>query len=69
MQQAFLGAGALQCGYCTPGMVMAAVALLAKKPRPTAADVAAGMEGNVCRCGTYSRIVRAVVEAGRKEAR
>jgi len=67
VQAAFLDAGALQCGYCTPGMVLQAVALLAKKPLPSPAEVAAGMEGNVCRCGVYPRIVRAVVAASRKQ--
>jgi len=60
VQQAFLDTGAFQCGYCTPGMVMSAVSLLAKAPNPTDAEVKRGMNGNICRCGTYPRIVQAV---------
>ena len=63
LQEAFLAAGALQCGYCTPGMIMAGVALLEKNPAPTPQDVARSLEGNVCRCGTYTRIVLAVWKA------
>lgn len=63
VQRAFLEAGAFQCGYCTPGMIMAAVALLARNPDPSEADVARGLQGNVCRCGMYSRIVAAVRRA------
>jgi nicotinate dehydrogenase subunit A len=64
-QAAFLEAGAMQCGYCTPGMVMAAVALLEQRPDPTREDVLRAMNGNVCRCGTYGRIVAAVLAAAR----
>ena len=60
VQQAFLDAGAMQCGYCTPGMIMAAVSLLAITPRPSAEDIVQGMAGNVCRCGTYPRIIAAL---------
>jgi aerobic-type carbon monoxide dehydrogenase small subunit (CoxS/CutS family) len=60
VQQAFLDAEAFQCGYCTPGMVMAVVGLLRANPNPSAADIARVMDRNVCRCGTYPRIVRAV---------
>jgi aerobic-type carbon monoxide dehydrogenase small subunit (CoxS/CutS family) len=60
VQQAFLDAEAFQCGYCTPGMVMATVSLLRTTPAPTQADIARVMDRNVCRCGTYPRIVRAV---------
>ena len=60
VQQAFLDAEAFQCGYCTPGMVMATVSLLRANPAPTDADIARVMDRNVCRCGTYPRIVRAV---------
>jgi aerobic-type carbon monoxide dehydrogenase small subunit (CoxS/CutS family) len=60
VQQGFLKADALQCGYCTPGMVMAAVALLAKDPAPSEDAIRRGMQGNICRCGTYPRIVAAV---------
>ena len=60
VQQAFLDAEAFQCGYCTPGMVMATVGLLRTNPTPSDADIARVMDRNVCRCGTYPRIVRAV---------
>ena len=60
VQQAFLDAEAFQCGYCTSGMVMATVGLLKTNPNPSDADVARLMNGNVCRCGTYPRIVKAV---------
>jgi aerobic-type carbon monoxide dehydrogenase small subunit (CoxS/CutS family) len=60
MQDAFLDAGGMQCGYCTPGMILAGVALLAKNPKPQAAEIEAAMQGNVCRCGAYPRIVEAV---------
>jgi nicotinate dehydrogenase subunit A len=60
VQEAFLEAEAFQCGYCTPGMVMATVSLLRTNPAPTEADIARVMDRNVCRCGTYPRIVRAV---------
>jgi aerobic-type carbon monoxide dehydrogenase small subunit (CoxS/CutS family) len=67
VQQAFLDVNALQCGYCTPGMVMAAVALLERTPAPTNADVARALEGHLCRCGTYPRIAAAVAAAAHKE--
>ena len=60
VQAAFLEVEAFQCGYCTPGMVMAAVSLLRTNPAPTEQDIARVMDRNVCRCGTYPRIVRAV---------
>jgi aerobic-type carbon monoxide dehydrogenase small subunit (CoxS/CutS family) len=60
VQEAFLDAEAFQCGYCTPGMVMATIALLKHTPDPSDADIARAMDRNVCRCGTYPRIVRAV---------
>ena len=60
VQEAFLEAEAFQCGYCTPGMVMATIALLRANARPSAQDIARAMDRNVCRCGTYSRIVKAV---------
>jgi len=62
LQQAFLDAGAMQCGYCTPGMIMAGVGLLGKKD-PSREEVCRSMEGNICRCGTYARIVLAVRKA------
>jgi aerobic-type carbon monoxide dehydrogenase small subunit (CoxS/CutS family) len=63
VQQAFLDEGAFQCAFCTTGMVMAAVALLREKPQPTEADIREGMQNNICRCGTYVRIVKAVQRA------
>jgi isoquinoline 1-oxidoreductase len=63
VQQAFLEEGAVQCGYCIPGMVLAAVALLASNPDPDPSEIRAALAGNVCRCGSYTRIVRAVVRA------
>jgi aerobic-type carbon monoxide dehydrogenase small subunit (CoxS/CutS family) len=65
LQEAFLEAGALQCGYCTPGMIMSGVALLAKTPDPRAEEIIRLMEGNVCRCGTYQRIVAAIGKAAK----
>jgi aerobic-type carbon monoxide dehydrogenase small subunit (CoxS/CutS family) len=61
MQQAFVDQDALQCGFCTPGQVLAAISLLESNPNPTEADVRRGMSGNLCRCGAYPKIVRAVM--------
>ena len=69
MQEAFLAADALQCGYCTPGMILGAVALLARAPNPSEAEIAAGMNGHICRCGTYPRVVRAIRAAAGKGGR
>jgi aerobic-type carbon monoxide dehydrogenase small subunit (CoxS/CutS family) len=70
VQQAFLDHEALQCGYCTPGMVMAAVGLLRATPSPTDAEIVKAMDHNLCRCGTYARILSAVRQAaGRTESR
>jgi aerobic-type carbon monoxide dehydrogenase small subunit (CoxS/CutS family) len=63
VQQAFLDEGALQCGFCTSGMVMAAVGLLKEKPNPTEEEIRSGMQSNVCRCGTYVRVIKAVQKA------
>jgi aerobic-type carbon monoxide dehydrogenase small subunit (CoxS/CutS family) len=63
VQAAFLEAEAFQCGYCTPGMIVAAVALLQKQPDPSEDEIASGLAGNLCRCGTYPRIVAAVKQA------
>jgi aerobic-type carbon monoxide dehydrogenase small subunit (CoxS/CutS family) len=63
VQEAFLAEEAFQCGYCTPGMVMATVSLLRQKPNPTDAEIIQGMNGNMCRCGTYPRIIAAVRRA------
>jgi aerobic-type carbon monoxide dehydrogenase small subunit (CoxS/CutS family) len=65
VQQAFLDEEAFQCGFCTSGMIMAATSLLAEKANPTDAQIVTGMNGNVCRCGTYPRIVEAVRRAAR----
>ncbi|HEX4232345.1 MAG TPA: (2Fe-2S)-binding protein [Bryobacteraceae bacterium] len=63
VQQAFLDHSAFQCGYCTPGMIMACVALLKKNPHPTVQDIRRELNGNLCRCGTYARIIKAVQQA------
>ena len=63
VQEAFLDAGAYQCGYCTSGMIIRATALLRVTPAPTEAQIVSGMNANVCRCGTYPRIVEAVQHA------
>lgn len=63
VQEAFLSEGAMQCAYCTSGMIVTATALLKTNPHPTAQQVAQYMEGNVCRCGTYPRIIAAVLRA------
>lgn len=60
LQEAFLKADAMQCGYCTPGMIMAGVALLNKNSRPSREEIVRHMDRNVCRCGTYLRIVAAI---------
>lgn len=66
VQQAFLEVEAFQCGYCTPGMVMATVSLLRANPDPSEADIAKVLDRNVCRCGTYPRIVQAIRLAARR---
>jgi carbon-monoxide dehydrogenase small subunit len=63
LQQAFIDAAAFQCGFCTPGMLMAGTALLAENPAPTREEVVAGLEGNICRCTGYVPIVDAVLRA------
>ena len=63
VQAAFMEHDALQCGFCTPGQILAAIALLGENPNPTEDDVIRGMSGNLCRCGTYPKIVRAVMAA------
>ena len=60
LQEAFLKADALQCGYCTSGMIMAATALLKKNAKPSRDEIVKHMDGNICRCGTYARIVNAI---------
>lgn len=66
LQDAFIAHDALQCGFCTPGQIMAAAALLERNPRPTEDEVRRGMSGNLCRCGAYPKIVRAVLDAARR---
>ncbi len=66
VQTAFLEAGAFQCGFCTPGMVMSAVALLNKQPEPSREEIVRFMDKNICRCGTYNRIVVAVQNAAKR---
>ena len=68
VQAAFRAEHALQCGFCTPGMVMAAVGLLAENPHPTEREVREGLEGNLCRCTGYHNIVRAVLRAAQAPA-
>jgi carbon-monoxide dehydrogenase small subunit len=68
MQEAFRENHGLQCGYCTPGMVMAAVSLLAENPDPTEAEVRVGLEGNLCRCTGYHNIVKAILAAAKAPA-
>lgn len=63
VQEAFLEEGAFQCGYCTAGMIVAAVALLEENPRPTDAEIVAGMNRNICRCCSYPKILEAVRRA------
>jgi nicotinate dehydrogenase subunit A len=65
VQEAFLEAGAMQCGYCTSGMIMSAVALLQRNPAPKESEIIDFMDGNVCRCGTYPRIVSAIQKAAK----
>jgi xanthine dehydrogenase YagT iron-sulfur-binding subunit len=63
VQQAFCESDALMCGFCTPGFVTATVALLEKNPKPTATDVRKALDGNICRCGTYKRVLEAALKA------
>jgi aerobic-type carbon monoxide dehydrogenase small subunit (CoxS/CutS family) len=71
VQEAFLAEGAMQCAYCTSGMILSAVALLKASPNPSEPEISKAMEGNICRCGTYPRIVAAIRRAaqGRQESR
>jgi aerobic-type carbon monoxide dehydrogenase small subunit (CoxS/CutS family) len=66
LQQAFIDHGALQCGYCTPGMIMNAYAMLQKEKKPSRETIAQEMDANLCRCGAHQRIVAAIQEAARK---
>jgi len=63
LQRAFIEHGAVQCGFCSPGMILGAYSLLMKNSKPTRAQIIEGMEGNLCRCGSYSRIVDAIQTA------
>lgn len=69
LQQAFLTCDAIQCGFCTPGMLMAAKALLIKNPSPTEEEIKKALAGNICRCTGYAPIVKAVQMASQKELR
>jgi nicotinate dehydrogenase subunit A len=68
VQQSFIDCDAMQCGYCTPGMILQSVALLRKDPSPSEAEIKGELEGNICRCGTYNRIVAAVQKAAHNMA-
>jgi xanthine dehydrogenase YagT iron-sulfur-binding subunit len=63
VQQAFCEADGLMCGFCTPGFVTAAVALIEKNPKPTAAEAKRALDGNICRCGTYTRVLQAALNS------
>jgi aerobic-type carbon monoxide dehydrogenase small subunit (CoxS/CutS family) len=63
VQQSFVECDAMQCGYCTPGMIMSSVALLRRNPSPSESEIKNALEGNICRCGTYNRILAAVQKA------
>jgi aerobic-type carbon monoxide dehydrogenase small subunit (CoxS/CutS family) len=65
LQESFLEKGAMQCGYCTCGMILAGVALLRKNPNPSRDEIVRAMEGNICRCGTYPRIIAAITNAAK----
>ena len=66
LQEAFIHHGAVQCGYCSPGMILTAKALLDENPRPTAMEVRKAIAGNLCRCGTYNKVVKAVLSVASK---
>ena len=68
LQRAFIAEQAAQCGYCTSGMLISAAALLARSPRPSEAEVKQALDRNLCRCGSYNRVVRAVLRAARESA-
>jgi aerobic-type carbon monoxide dehydrogenase small subunit (CoxS/CutS family) len=65
VQEAFIEENAMQCGYCIPGMIMSAVGLLGRSPRPSTEDILHSMEGNICRCAAYPRIVAAITRASK----
>jgi aerobic-type carbon monoxide dehydrogenase small subunit (CoxS/CutS family) len=68
LQKAFLKHDAFQCGFCTPGMILNAYSFLQRNPRPSYNEVLQGMENNLCRCGSYTRIVQAILTAAREMA-
>jgi xanthine dehydrogenase YagT iron-sulfur-binding subunit len=67
LQQAFIAHDAVQCGYCTPGQILAALCLLQRDPAPSATSIAHGMSGNLCRCGTYPKIAHAIMDVTRSK--
>ena len=67
LQEAFIEHGALQCGFCTPGMIMTAYGLLLKTPKPTRAQIMTGMDNNLCRCAAHKRIVLAIESASKQK--
>jgi aerobic-type carbon monoxide dehydrogenase small subunit (CoxS/CutS family) len=69
VQEAFIEEDAMQCGYCTAGMIMSSVGLLKRHPHPTESEIRSALQGNICRCGTYPRIVEAVRRAALSEGR
>ena len=66
LQQSFVDHGAIQCGYCTPGMIMNALGLLIRNPEPSRREIIEAMEDNLCRCGTYNRIIESIQGAARE---
>jgi aerobic carbon-monoxide dehydrogenase small subunit len=67
LQEAFIQNGAVQCGYCSPGMILTAKALLDENPRPTEMEVRKAIAGNLCRCGTYNKVIKAVLSVAEKK--
>jgi aerobic-type carbon monoxide dehydrogenase small subunit (CoxS/CutS family) len=68
LQESFIAADAMQCGYCTPGMILSSAGLLHKSPNPTEPEIKRALEGNICRCGTHQRVIQAVRMAAAKGA-